>query len=93
MSTKAQRTGEDGIPGDTINFENSLNTPDAQWTIEAGLRFRVGAYHRFEIGYFELGRDSNVIASEDFEFGDLDIPSGSQLDIRTNFSITISKAA
>ena len=89
VSTKAQRTNEDGIPGDTIDFESSLDAPDSQWVAEAGLSYRVGAYHRFDIGYFELGRNSNVIASEDFEFGDIVIPAGAPVDVRSDFSTTV----
>jgi outer membrane protein len=89
VTTKAQRTGEDGIPGDTIDFENSLDTPDARWATEVAMNIRVGAFHRFEMGYFSIGRDSAVILSDEFRFGDLVIPADEVVEVQSDFSTTL----
>ncbi|MEO1204268.1 MAG: MipA/OmpV family protein, partial [Pseudomonadota bacterium] len=89
VSTKAQRTDEDGIPGDTIDFESTLDTPDAQWATELALGFRIGAFHRFEIGNFSIGRDSSLVSSGDFSFGDLDVPAGEPIEVESDFSTTL----
>ena len=85
VSTQARRTDGNGIPGDRIEFD-SLAGDDSQWVAEAALFLRIGNYHRLEFNFFELGRDSNLVATNDIEFGDLLIPANTEMRVKSEFS-------
>ncbi len=90
VSTEARRTDTDGIPGDVVEFENTLDGADAKWVGYGDVFFRIGQFHRFELSYFELGRDSRLIASGDIDFGELEIPAGTELTSRSDFSSLVT---
>jgi len=87
VSTDIQPRNSEGIPGQIIDLENALGIPDDRVALQGELFWRVAHYHRFELGYFELGRNSSAVLVEPLMFpaGD-DIPAGATVAVSTRFS-------
>jgi outer membrane scaffolding protein for murein synthesis (MipA/OmpV family) len=70
VDTRVLRDAADGTPGDGIDLEDQLGITDRATLTQFDALFRVGFYHRFEVGYFELQRSSSRSLERDIEFGD-----------------------
>ena len=69
IDSTVQRFGEDGRPGDEVDIESVLGTPDTDTTLQADVIMRFMFYQRLEAGYFELGRNSRTVLDRDIVFG------------------------
>jgi outer membrane scaffolding protein for murein synthesis (MipA/OmpV family) len=86
INTKVTRDTVDGVPGFEVDLEDILDAPDEETAIEVDAIWRIGAHHRFELGYFELVRDSTTTLQDDLEFGDQVFPAGTEIRSRIDYS-------
>lgn len=85
IDTKLSRDTADGVPGTEIDLEDLLGAPDEQTVFEADTIWRIGEHHRFEIGYFELARDSTVTLEDDLTIGDEVFVAGTEIRSRVDY--------
>lgn len=88
VDSKMIRKPVDGGPSEEIDIEDVLGVASREtvWQIEAIYRFN--PYHRLELAYFELGRDSNITLQQDLEVGDEVFPEGTELSVRSDNKTT-----
>jgi outer membrane scaffolding protein for murein synthesis (MipA/OmpV family) len=90
IDTKIIRDASDGQPGDEIDLEDFLGVADRQTVLEFESLFRVGFFHRLEVGYFELWRHSQITLERDVTFGDTTFTAGT--DVQTSMGIEVLRA-
>jgi len=82
IDSQVKRDTSGGVPGFAIDLEEILGAPGEETVLHLEGILRVGHYHRFELGYFELTRDAAVILSDDLNFGDETFPAGIEVESR-----------
>ncbi|MDX1403584.1 MAG: MipA/OmpV family protein [Woeseiaceae bacterium] len=70
INSKIVRDSSAGIVGTDIDLENLLGLPDQETVTHMEAIFRVGRYHRFEIGYLESSRKGTATLPFDVTFGE-----------------------
>jgi hypothetical protein len=65
--------------GDDVDLEDTLGITDSQTVAQFDALYRIGSYHRLEVGYFELLRSATATAQRDIQFGDQVFPAGTEL--------------
>ncbi len=80
ITTEVSRDAADGQPGDKIDLEDFLGVADKETIIQIDTLFRVGYYHRFELGYFELRRRGQKTLLRDIDFGGETFPAGTDIE-------------
>lgn len=70
VSTDIRRDGTGGESGVTFDFEEFLGTSDSETVLQAEVIYRIGQYHRFKAGFFEINRSLRAVPQQDFAFGD-----------------------
>ncbi|MDH3779062.1 MAG: MipA/OmpV family protein, partial [Gammaproteobacteria bacterium] len=58
IDTKILRDASDGARGDDVDLEDTLGITDSQTVAQFDALYRIGSYHRLEVGYFELLRSA-----------------------------------
>ncbi len=81
IETTIIRDASDGQPGDEVDLEDVLGIADRETIYQFDVLYRVAYFHRFELGYFELGRRSQKTLEQDIDFGDQMFPAGTVVDI------------
>ena len=69
VESTVQRFGVDGRPGDEVDIEGVLGTPDTDTTLQADLIMRFAFYQRLEAGYFDLSRNAETNLDADILVG------------------------
>ena len=67
-------------PGDDLDLEDFLGIADNETVAQLDVLYRIGYYHRFELGYFELKRNSATTLQRDLWLGGTLYPEGSDID-------------
>ena len=80
IDTEVIRDASDGQPGDELDLEDFLGVADRETIFQLDALFRVGYYHRLELGYFELRRRSHTTLERDVNFGDETFLAGTEVD-------------
>jgi outer membrane protein len=70
IETHVRRDGPDGQRGDELNLEELLGVEDRQTITQFDLFFRTAFYHRLQLGYFELTRNSAATLQRGIDFGE-----------------------
>lgn len=88
IDSKVIRLPVDGSPGEEIDLEDVLgiNTKKNAFQIDGIYRF--ARFHRFELGYFELGRDSRTALLRDITIGDETFVQGTEIDVDAKLKVT-----
>jgi len=81
IDSKIIRGPTGGGPPEEVELEDVLgvNRKDNVMHLEGIVRF--AHFHRFQVGYFELGRDSSTVLLEDLEIGDEIFPAGTTIEV------------
>jgi len=90
ISTKVARDTSDGIPGVEVDLEDVLGVSDEKSTMQVDATIRLAHYHRLELGYFELGRQSTMVLPADLVIGDTSYPAGTT--VATGVETSVLKA-
>jgi outer membrane protein len=70
IDSKIVRDSSAGIIGTDIDLENLLGLPDEETVTQLDAIFRIGRYHRIEVGYLEAARNGNTTLPFDVTFGE-----------------------
>ena len=87
IDTKVARDTSDGVPGFETDIEDFLGASDDETVLQVDANVRFGHYHRFEFGYFELGRKSATTLGGDLAFGDEIFAAGTDIDVIIDASV------
>ena len=87
IGTKLAKDTADGIPGFEVNIEDILGVSDEKATMQVDASIRLAHYHRLEVGYFELGRQSAIVLTSDLVVGDTIFSAGTSVATRVETSI------
>ena len=87
ISSKIIRLPGDGGPAEEIELEDVFGVDRRDDVLNAEAIWRFGHYHRIQVGYFELGRDSRTILLQDLTIGDETFPAGATIDVKADFEI------
>ncbi len=80
VDTKIVRNASDGTPGSEIDLENVLGLSDEETILQLDAIFRIGDYHRIELGYFELERSGTTTLQSAIDFGDETFDAATTID-------------
>jgi hypothetical protein len=80
IDTEVIRDASAGQPGDEIDLEDFLGIADRETIFQLDALFRIGYYHRLELGYFELQRRSPTTLERDVNFGDQTFLAGTEVE-------------
>lgn len=70
-----------GEPGEEIDLEEIFGVNDEQTLSLVDTFYRLAYYHRLELSYFELRRSSQQTLNRDVQFGKLELPAGTGIDV------------
>ncbi len=87
IGSTIRRDADDGTPGDEIDLEDVIGAADRQTVFQFDSKLRLGYYHRFQLSYFDLKRDSTKTLENDIDFGEELLPAGTE--IRTNIDSSL----
>lgn len=87
IASTIRRDSGDGTPGDEIDLEDLLGAADSKTVFQLDTRLRLGYYHRFQLSYFDLKRNSVKALEDDLEFGDELYPAGTE--VRTDIDSSV----
>jgi hypothetical protein len=91
IDTNLVRDTSDGARGADVDLEDTLGIADSQTVTQFDALYRIGFYHRLEVGYFELLRSSTAIAQRDIQVGDQVFLAGT--DLQTTVSSSVLRLA
>ena len=78
------------VPGDTIDFEETLGLEDGKSVWFGGARWRINTRHILEFEVIELNRSGQIDAiTEDLDIGDYDVRVGARID--SIFDVTVGR--
>ena len=83
VDTRVTRDSADGTRGDGVDLEDLLGLTDRATVTQLDGIFRLGFYHRLELGYFELQRSSSETLERDIQFGDRTFVAGTEMQTST----------
>jgi hypothetical protein len=85
--SKILRLPVSGGPAEEVDLEDALgiNRKDNVLHIEGIVRF--AHFHRLQVGYFELGRESNTTLLTDITIGDETFLAGTEIDVDSTLEI------
>jgi outer membrane protein len=70
------RDSSAGLVGTDIDLENLLGLPDDETILHFDAIYRIGTYHRLELGYLATARSGQRTLQNDLDFGDQQFPAG-----------------
>ena len=82
IDSQVTRDTSDGVPGLTVDIEEILGAPGKKTILQLDGTLRLGHYHRLEMGFFELTRDTEVTLVDDINFGDEVFAAGTEVSSR-----------
>lgn len=77
----------DGGPGEEVDMEDVLGIDKKKSVLQVDGIYRFAHYHRIELGYFELGRDSRTTLLTDIRIGDEVFVEGTDINVDADLSI------
>lgn len=80
IDTRVTRDAAGGQPGGELDLEDFLGVADQETIFQIDAVYRVGYYHRFELGYFELQRRGLTTLERDINFGDETFVAGTEVE-------------
>jgi hypothetical protein len=80
IDTRIIRDASDGQPGGELDLEDFLGVADQETIFQLDALYRVGNFHRFELGYFELHRRGLTTLERDVNFGDETFVAGTEVE-------------
>ena len=81
------RDSADGNNGTDIDLEDLLGLPDDDTLLQVDAIFRIGTFHRIEVGYLETARNGSVTLMNDIMFGGETFPAGTTIDSHVDTKI------
>jgi outer membrane protein len=87
IDTKIVSNGDAGFPGSEIDLEDTLGLSDGETILMVDAIFRIGEFHRIEIGYFDLGRNGVATLQDPIMFGDELFAAGTTVNSSTETKI------
>lgn len=82
IDTKIVHEGDQGTPGSEIDLEETLGLSDEETILQVDAIFRIGEFHRIEIGYFDVARSGVATLQDDIMFGDEVFTAGTTVNSR-----------
>lgn len=80
IDSKIIRESTAGEPGSEIDLDDILGVSTKDTVMQLDLIYRIGNYHRLEIGYFEMSRTGSTVLQEPVTIGGEDFVAGATLD-------------
>jgi hypothetical protein len=80
IDSKIVRDASDGSIGTDIDLEDVLGLSDSESVLHLDAIYRIGTYHRLELGYLATSRGGRKTLQRDIDFGDEHFPAGTELD-------------
>ncbi|VUX56002.1 exported protein of unknown function [uncultured Woeseiaceae bacterium] len=77
----------DGIVGSEIDLEDLLGLSDEETLLLIDIIYRIGIYHRLEVGYMAIDRDGSVTLQNDIMFGDETFSAGTIIESHSDTKI------
>ena len=87
IDSKIRRLPVDGGPGEEIDMEDLLGVDRSNKVLQADAIYRFAFFHRVQIGYFKLGRESRTTTLADLIVGDVTIPEGTEIDVSADLKV------
>ena len=87
IESKIIRDSSSGINGIDIDLEKLLGLPDEETILLFDAIYRIGRYHRLEIGYLATSRSGQVTLQNSLDFGELHLPAGTNINSRVDTEI------
>lgn len=88
IDSKIIRQPVDGSPGEEVDLEDVLGINTKKNALQIDGIYRFARFHRFELGYFELGRDSRTTLLTDITIGDETFVQGTEIDVDAVLKVT-----
>jgi outer membrane scaffolding protein for murein synthesis (MipA/OmpV family) len=82
------RDATDGSDGTVIDLEDLLGLSDQETLLEVDAIFRIGTFHRIEVGYLGTTRNGSATLENDIMFGDALFPAGTTVNSHVDTQIT-----
>ena len=80
IDTKIIRDSSLGINGSDIDLEEALGLPDEETILHFDAFYRIGTFHRLEVGYMAIDRSGQTTLQNDVDFGDEHFPAGTTVN-------------
>ena len=80
IDTRIIRDASDGQPGGELDLEDFLGVAERETIFQLDALYRVGYFHRFELGYYELQRRGLTTIQRDIDFGDETFVAGTEVE-------------
>jgi outer membrane protein len=87
VDSKIVRESTAGVPGSEIDLDEILGISTQETVMQLDTIFRIGNYHRLEIGYFEMSRTGLTVLQEPVTIGEEDFAAGTTLESSFNSEI------
>lgn len=81
IDTRVIRDALDGQPGGELDLEDFLGIADQETIFQLDMLYRIAYFHRLELRYFELRRQSLTTLGRDVDFGDETFVAGTEVEI------------
>jgi len=88
IDSRIIRRPVDGGPGEEVSLEDVLGVDRKKNVLQIDAIYRFAQFHRLELGYFELGRDSRTTLLTDITIGDETFLQGTEIDVDADFKVT-----
>lgn len=88
IDSKIIRGPVDGSPGEEVELEDVLGIDRRKNVVQIDGIFRFAHFHRFEVGHFELGRESKTTLLTDITIGDETFVQGTEIDVDVELKVT-----
>ena len=82
VDSRIVRDADNGRVGDEIDVENLLGLPEEETLLHAEALYRIGYFHRLEMGYLKSSRSGTTTLQRSIDFGDRTFPEGTTVDSR-----------
>lgn len=87
IDTKIVSEGDQGFPASEVDLEETLGLSDEETIVQVDAIFRIGNFHRIEIGYFDIGRAGTATLQEPIMVGNELFAAGTTVESTTNTEI------
>jgi hypothetical protein len=88
IDSKIVQRPVDGSPGEEVSLEDVLGVDRKKNVLQLDAIYRFAQFHRIELGYFELGRDSRTTLLTDITIGDETFLQGTEIDVDADLKVT-----
>ena len=87
IDTRVSRNASGVQTREWVDLEDLLGAADRETILQLDAGFRIAPYHRLQLGYFSLARESMTILQRDLEFGDNVYLAGTQINSRVESTL------